>query len=79
MTLAQIGNPFNGHSDREKGVSISSDGLRIVSGSRDKTVRLWSAETHRKIGDPFERHADEVFLVSESSDGMFVVSNGAIM
>ncbi len=39
----------------------------------DKTVRLWSAQTHQQIGEPFLGHTGEVMSVSESSDGMFVV------
>ncbi len=77
-TFAQIGGPFNGHSDWVWGVSFSSDGLRIVSSGRDKTIRLWSVQTHQQIGDPFRGHTHEVWRVSECSDGMFVISVDSI-
>jgi COMPASS component SWD3 len=32
---------FQGHTDNVTCVSFSSDGRRAISGSLDKTVRLW--------------------------------------
>ena len=36
---------LEGHTDSVCSVAISSDGGKIVSGSGDKTVRVWSTET----------------------------------
>ena len=36
---------FTGHSALVLSVCFSRDGTRIVSGSRDKTVRIWNAVT----------------------------------
>ncbi len=52
----------------------SSDGLRIASGGRDKTFRLWSAQTHQEIGDPFQGHTRQVYWAYQSPNGMFLVS-----
>ncbi len=73
-TYTQIGDPLNGHSDWVWYASFSSDGLRIASGSRDKTVRLWSVQTHQEIGDPFQGHTRQVYWACESPKGMFLVS-----
>ena len=43
--LGQVLKVFKGHTDRVFSVAISTDGGKIVSGSSDDTVRVWSAET----------------------------------
>ena len=56
------------------GVAFSPDGERIVSGSCDKTVRLWDADTGQPIGQPLTGHTDEVNSVAFSPDGTRIVS-----
>ena len=36
---------LEGHTNNVAAVAISTDGAKIVSGSWDKTVRVWSMET----------------------------------
>ncbi|KAF5332389.1 hypothetical protein D9758_017365 [Tetrapyrgos nigripes] len=55
-------------------ISISSDGGRIVSGSDDRTVRIWDAQTGTAIGEPLQGHEDEVLSVAFSPDGARIVS-----
>ncbi|KAG0700941.1 hypothetical protein DFH29DRAFT_589765 [Suillus ampliporus] len=50
-------------------VSFSSDGTRIMSGSSDKTVRLWDAAMGQPVGGPFQGHTDSVNSASFSPDG----------
>ncbi len=49
----KTGAPFGGHTRETRFVSFSPDGRCVVSGSLDKTMRLWSTETKTLIGDPF--------------------------
>jgi WD40 repeat protein len=37
-------------------VAYSPNGQHIISGSRDKTIRIWDAETGAAIGTPLEGH-----------------------
>ena len=54
-------------------VSYSPDGRRIVSGSRDKTVRVWDAESGAELA-VLRGHEDSVVSVSYSPDGRRIVS-----
>ena len=40
---------FAGHKESVTCLAISNDGKLIVSGSKDKTVRLWNAETGKQV------------------------------
>ncbi|KAJ7723497.1 hypothetical protein DFH07DRAFT_759459, partial [Mycena maculata] len=42
--------PFDGHRDVVTSMAFSEDGKRLVSGSMDRTVRIWN--TGSEIGDP---------------------------
>ena len=55
-TLVNSSNPYDhilnvpmydssGHSDRVTSVCISPDGLKIVSGSKDNSIKIWNSET----------------------------------
>ena len=59
--------PFRGHEDAVTSVAMSADGLRIVSGLDDKTVRVWGAD-----GTPgliLTGHTRIVSSVAISADG----------
>jgi WD40 repeat protein len=62
-----------GHKGRVMSLTISSDGSRILSGSRDRTMRIWNGRT------PFEElglceHEDEVNSVAFSPDSSIIAS-----
>ena len=55
-------------------VAFSPDGTRIVSGSEDKTLRLWDARSGQPIGAPLQGHENSVNSVAFSPDGTRIVS-----
>ena len=65
--------PLNGHNDSVNSVAYSGDGKRLVSGSRDKTVRIWNSENGQLIST-FEGHYSAVKTVAYSNDGLRIVS-----
>ena len=58
-------------------VSFSADGRRVVSGSWDKTVRVWDAVSGECVLGPLEGHTERVRSVSFSADGRRVVSGSS--
>jgi len=46
---------------------------RIVSGSRDKTIRIWDAKTGEVVCEPFKGHTDWINSVAFSPDGTRIV------
>src|ERR1700730_4634944 len=61
------------HSDRVAAVAFSPDGTRVLSGSKDKTLKLWDAATGQLLRT-FVGHTGEVTSVSFSPDGTRVLS-----
>src|SRR5260370_38210537 len=64
---------FEGHSRAVRCVAFSPDGKRIVTGSWDKTARLWDAETGKEIL-ALEGHSSMVQSVAFSPDGKSVLT-----
>jgi flagellar biosynthesis GTPase FlhF len=70
-------NRFQGHQSTVNSVAFSPDGSRIVSGSDDKTLRLWDARTGQAIGQPLTGHQSAVWSVAFSPDGSRIVSGSS--
>ncbi|KAF8664862.1 hypothetical protein AX14_006690, partial [Amanita brunnescens Koide BX004] len=64
---------LDGHKDYVLSVAFSIDGTRIVSGSEDKSVRVWDASTGEELKTLYG-HSDYVRSVAFSSDGTRIVS-----
>ena len=54
-------------------MAFSPNGKQVVSGSFDKSVKLWNIETGT-CESTMTRHSDEVSSVAFSADGQWVVS-----
>lgn len=64
---------LKGHSLSVFGVSISADGKLIISGSVDKTIRIWETESGKCL-KVLEGHSDAVLGVSISADSKLIIS-----
>src|SRR6201994_1305782 len=69
-------NILRGHSSLVNSVAFSHDGRRVVSGSSDKTVRIWNVETGSEE-KMLEGHSSWVNSVAFSHDGRRVVSGSS--
>ena len=64
---------IRGHSDEVHGMAVSPDGKRIVSGSADKTVKVWDSATGEEVAT-LRGHSDGVISVAFSPDGKRIIS-----
>src|SRR3954469_20348380 len=64
---------LEGHSDRVLAVAFSSDGKRALSGSQDRTVRLWNVGSGKELCR-LEGHTMLVRSVCLSADGSLALS-----
>ena len=62
-----------GTKTRSGSVVYSPDGKTILTGSHDRTARLWDAATGKALGSPF-RHADPVNRVAYRPDGKTIAT-----
>jgi WD40 repeat protein len=63
-----------GHEDKVTVVDFSHDGKRLITGSDDKTVRVWDA-SNGKIIARLARMPDEIRSVAVSDDGALIVGS----
>ncbi|CCA72922.1 related to WD40-repeat protein (notchless protein) [Serendipita indica DSM 11827] len=76
-TFRELPRTLLGHQGSVTAVSFSPDGTRIVSGSLDRTIRQWDAETGQPLGEPLQGHEYSVNAVAFSPDGTRIVSGSS--
>ena len=64
---------FTGHSSRVASVAFSPDGRQALSGSWDKTLKLWDVATGEEAR-AFKGHSDYVFSAAFSPNGCMALS-----
>jgi len=65
---------FTGHKLNVKSVDLSSDGLRLVSASHDKTIRSWDVDTGKEL-QQIQAYEGAVSSAIYSPDGMIIASS----
>ncbi|KIM89589.1 hypothetical protein PILCRDRAFT_1933 [Piloderma croceum F 1598] len=65
---------LEGHTDFVSCVAFLQDGKRIVSGSGDKTIRVWDVDTGDVVVGPLYGHASLLISVTFSQDSKLIVS-----
>ena len=64
---------LEGHSHEVISVAYSPDGTKIISGSKDKTIKIWDANTGQCL-KTLEGHTGTVRSVAYSPDGTKIIS-----
>jgi WD40 repeat protein len=66
---------LRGHADEVSRLAFSPDGRRLVSASRDRTIKIWDAATGRELHS-LDNHTSWVTGVAFHPDGQHLVSAG---
>ncbi|KAG8731187.1 hypothetical protein FRC11_004765 [Ceratobasidium sp. 423] len=72
-SFVESGN-FLGHTDSVTCLAFSPNGHRIVSGSKDKTIRVWETHNRETAVGPLEGHNNTISSVMFSPDGTLIMS-----
>jgi len=67
---------LRGHQDGVTSLALSPDGKRIISGSLDKTIKVWAVETGNELMT-LQGHKEFVNSVAVSPDGRRIASGSA--
>ncbi|KAF8657604.1 hypothetical protein AX14_007843, partial [Amanita brunnescens Koide BX004] len=65
---------FQGHDDAVNSIAFSPDGSKIISGSSDKTIRVWDASTGVEMLPPLLGHGHWIYSAAFSPDGSKIIS-----
>ncbi len=71
----EVKGELHGHAGRVAAVAYSPDGKKIVSGSWDKTARVWDAATYQHLSTTTTRYAGAVSLAMLSDGRRFAIAD----
>ncbi len=74
-TTANTLREYVGHTEAVRSLGVSGDGTVLVTGSLDKSVRVWDVASGRQLR-AFQGHLTEVVAVAVRADGRQVASAG---
>jgi WD40 repeat protein len=66
----------DGHTDAVRACAVTPDGRRMLSGSADRTLKVWDLPTGRLVAT-LEGHADAVLACAVTPDGRRAISGSA--
>ncbi|KAG2335537.1 WD40 repeat-like protein, partial [Suillus weaverae] len=67
---------LKGHKERVYDVAFICGTRLLVTGSYDKSLRVWDLDTGKQVGEPLLGHDGAVWGVAASPDGRWIVSGG---
>ncbi|KIK37919.1 hypothetical protein CY34DRAFT_91863 [Suillus luteus UH-Slu-Lm8-n1] len=67
---------LKGHEERVNGVAFILGTRFLVSGSEDKSLRVWDLDTGKQVGEPLLGDDAGVWRIAASPDGRWIVSGG---
>ncbi|KAG2743277.1 WD40 repeat-like protein [Suillus brevipes Sb2] len=73
---------LKGHEEEVNDVAFILGTRLLVSGSHDKSLRVWDLDTGKQVGEPLLGHDAEVWVLAASPNGRWIVSgavNGSIL
>lgn len=74
-TTANTLREYTGHTEAVRSLAVSKDGTTMVTGSADRTVRVWDVTSGKQMRS-FQGHLAEVVAVAIRPDGRQVASAG---
>ncbi|KAG2337055.1 WD40 repeat-like protein [Suillus weaverae] len=67
---------LKGHKEQVYGVAFIHGTRLLVTGSFDKSLRVWDLDKGKQVGEPLLGHDAEVWGLAVSADGHWIVSGG---
>ncbi|QRW22044.1 Tyrosine kinase family catalytic domain protein [Rhizoctonia solani] len=68
---------YDGHKEEVSAVGFSPDGKSVISGSYDRTIRIWDSKSPQSKGQPLRGHSGQIYSISVSPLGNILASGSA--